>query len=834
MRNLQSKNRDGLFITKIFLFALVGTPALALGAVHTSVSGVYFVSAAGFSAYLFGVQKARAPFWDLPTGVGLGLLAFTVFQVIPLPSAVVSFIAPSVFEMRAEALLPLGLEPPSFMPLSLDVPFTLMEAGKLAFYLSVYWGVLFSVRRFGTDFVLRIIVISGALCAGIFLAHKILMLDKIYGLYTPLFVSAGRERMSAPLINENHMAAFLGLCAAAAVGRAAGRTQRSEKISAICTAAFIGGAVMLTLSRGGIAAFVAGQCLFVFMRIFVRKKEARDKERIAWLPLGVALSLGLGLFAARDALVGEFLDGNLKKLDLFVEGLALIERFWTVGAGRGAFWVVFHTVSGFGGDMAVTHAENAAIQLLSDWGVFVGGAALVSGLLIVGRFLVKPPVRAERAAALAALVAFGIHNFADFNMETMGVAVVAAALVGVLYGNESSRQRSAATKRIPLVFVWGTTATAAATAMLAFFYVRHHTVEADEGRLRQTLHEADTEVFTEKSLAEMMNRHPADAYIPFLAGVRFYHLKNKNPLPWFARAVRLYPFFADAHFYIGATLLRADRMNQAMLEFRLAVRADKTLADKAAALLVSRAPDFRVLSEIAPTDKDKRLLFPALARALFVRGFSKEAKLADKAILEIDPGNHASAARQIRRFMDSGAYAQALDLADRIERGPSAAVLKAEIYEKMKRTDSALAVLERGLQKFGDHPALLRQSAWTRYRAGDLEGALKAAALLKLKSANSEKRAQGALLEAKILIAARRTQSALARLREAHALDPDNEEILKTMFSAAKNHRDPRHALEAIRLLVRLKPSDASWQKELFAYENMLKARNVELENNSL
>jgi tetratricopeptide (TPR) repeat protein len=817
-------NRYDLPVVKLFLFILIATPVLAMGAVHAESAGVYFAAAAVFAGYLFMIQKARLPPMDFPSFAMLGLLSFTWLQIIPLPSEVVSLIAPLTYDIRARALSPLHMEPSGWMPLSLDVTCTVQEVGKLAFYLLVYWGARFIVRRRGPNFILTVITVAGIMGAAVLLVHRILMVDKIYGFYTPLFAHFTRDRISAPLINENHMAAFLGLCATAAVGRATATVGRARRIVAFTVAALIGGTVVLTLSRGGIAAFVLGQCLFIGMRILAERQAGSSYA--VWLPAVSAVSLGLGFFVARDALLGELLNGGMNKIDLFQEEMPLIGRFPLFGAGRGAFMVAFPAVSKLSAAMVVTHAENVVIQLLADWGLIVGGFALIAGAFIVVRFFWRPPSSVQSIAAVAALTAFGIHNLVDFNMEVIGVAVIPCAFVAILYGRESMNRRPDV-RRVPMILIALTIATAAVASASAFFYVRPFGIDNEESRLREEIKKADSIAFSPESLKEILSRHPSDAYIPLIVGIRLYHFKTENPLPWLARAITLKPLMPEAHFYIGAALMRGGRIDQAMLEFRTAARIKPSVSISAARLLVSRNPTFDALFEIAITDDDRKVFFPALAAALSVGGQEEEADKADLAVLRVVPNDTASASRHVRRLMDKEAFDDAEEWAGRLMKREDSFVLgvmlMSEIYAEKEAFGQSVVLLENAIQKIGRHPELQKRLAEAKQRLGDFEGAMQTAELLKAKSSNATDRMRAILLQVDLQVAEHRIQGALQSLREANSLDPSNLGILEATFALAVNAGDKQRALEALLLLAEERPNDKAIQSRLTAFRDSLK-----------
>jgi len=825
-------NRDTV-IKGLLAVSVIG-PALALGAVHAPVLAACGILGAGLLAYLAAdrsmLSSARM---DLAGYLFLGLAVFTGLQMIPLPSGVVELLSPAAHELRAGAVRPLGLEAPSFMPLTLDVPLTALELGKLVFYCAVYLAAMVWTRRNGSGLVLGLVVAAGVAAAFVFLAHKIFMADEIYGFYRPVHASVRASRISAPLINENHMSALLGLAATVSVGMAVSAADRSRRVLMVGISALLGGSLLLTLSRGGIAAFVIGQLLFIFLRLvrrfMARRTDDSARRQIAWLPLGLAFSLALGLFVAQDAIVGEFLTGNHQKIDMLKEGLPLIGRFPATGVGRGAFWVGFSQVSSWDSAVTFTHAENSIVQLLSDWGILVGGIALLGFGFLAARLLVRPPERIRTAAILAALVAFGAHNLVDFNMEIPGVAVVAAALLGALCGSSAAREgrgRKAPSGRgRPLTrpILLAGAAAALATSALVGTYAARYSLDNEERALRVAIGRRDRAQFGESRLAPLLTRHPASWYLPFIAGVHVYRLGRDNPLPWFSRALEVNPDSASAHLYVGRTLLRAGRLDQAMLEMRLASRSDPRLARPIAGFLVSASDDFGVLSRVAADDRDRHLLWEALANELSSRSADAQAEAADNALLGLDPPHPRAIARHARRAAAKGRIAEALELADRLARVDgnevSAAVLRSEILARDGRDDEALAHLAGVLAAFPDSPELIRTTARTYQRAGRHGKALELAGRLKSVAADSRALAAASVFEGDLEIQEGRTQAAMACFRQAHALAPNDIPLLGRIADLAEKADDGARALDALRKLVALDPENGKWRARLAALE---------------
>lgn len=821
-------NRNSV-IKALMAFVII-FPGLALGAVHPVVLAVFLIPSAVLLAYLSLLdRKSEGLTGDIPSIILLILIGFTAFQLIPLPAQIVAIISPVAHGLRAEALSPLNLEAPSFMPLTLDVTLTIAELGKLCLYLSVYWAAKFWTRRNGSEFVLTLVVVAGALSAFVLLAHKVLMLENIYGFYNPIHLGPRGDRVTAPLINENHMAAFLGLGCAVAIGMAVAARDRSKRILGVLVAALIGGSILLTLSRGGIVAFVVGQLVFVLLRVVERirhSKGKRESGQMGWILLGLVLSMGLGLFAAQDAIIGEFVNGDHKKIELLGQGLPLIGKFPFTGVGRGAFWVSFPLVSDWAATTTFTHAENAVVQLLVDYGVLFGALALLGfGGLIAG-FLLHPPRRARDAAALAAVVAFAVHNLIDFNMEVPGVAVLVSALMGVLVASkkESSIDRRLSSLKFRGSIIRAISVLTLILAGLTAFYSSTYNIDSEERRLRAELGRGGSVLFNDESIEAIISRHPTDWYLPFLVGAHKFHTANVNALPWLGRALDLNRHSASAHFYVGRVFLRAGHLSQAMVEFRLASRKRAGLAGHIARYLIEREPRFSKLKKIAIDDADKRLLWSALAHELSRRGISKEARLADQALIALKPPDPGSLARHARRLVGDGEIEQALKLASQLEKlanfSISGSMLRAEILIKDKRLEEGLAVLESALAENGDDRQLLYQLTWARQRAGDHDGAMEMAGRIKDLATNIHSRASAVSFQGDIERADGRIQSALARYRQAHGLDPSNLAILKKIANLAEKHGDKARTLDALRKMKNLDPSNKDWKSRIKEIEN--------------
>ena len=176
---------------------------------------------------------------------------------------------------------------------------------------------------------------------------------------------------------------------------------------------------------------------------------------------------------------------------------------------------------------------------------------------------------------------------------------------------------------------------------------------------------------------------------------------------------------------------------------------------------------------------------------------------------------------------------QALELAETLGKlddfRPASAILEAEIHRKRGATDKELRALGRGLHRSPRHPGWLRELAWAAQRAGDHERAMSAAAELRSTATDQSQRAGAAVLEGDLERAEGRIDAALARYRQAYAMNPSNPSLLEKIANLALSHGDDLRALEALRKLVNLDPTNREWRRRLDELEKKGRTKPFEI-----
>ncbi len=424
-------------------------------------------AALAFAAFaLATAREGSIPRTALPL---LGVVAIALLQLVPLPVAL-QRLSPGAVRIFEASLGPLGLYPAA-RPLSLDPGESARELLKALACLAAFaaaHALADTRRRRGR--VLQGLAGAGLLVAGVVLG---LALAGAGALVKPRF----------PFVNPNHLAACLNLSAFVALGIALASHGQSRVLWALAFAT-TGAVSFLSLSRGGVLAFVLGTVVFVGLYVRSRPDPAhgprRSYGRDALLFGGLVAALGIAAYLALDPVLGRLdtlrASADDTRAHLWRPALQVLRDFPLLGVGRGAFEAVFAGYQLESATYVFTHVENEWLQALLDLGI-------PGGLLLVGTFAWIWIAAARRrdlslgdVGLLAGTAAVAAHNLVDFSLGILGVAVPFAIAMGLL----TRGQPSFSVRRAPLrAFLAAAALLAVASAAVA----RVHGVERDQARV---------------------------------------------------------------------------------------------------------------------------------------------------------------------------------------------------------------------------------------------------------------------------------------------------------------------------------------------------------------
>jgi tetratricopeptide (TPR) repeat protein len=765
-----------------FLVAALFIAPLALGSFHPLALGV-LCGVLGLSALLAAVEgrERRVSPGLLDGGLAL-MLGYTALQLVPLPRALTSVVWPAGDRVWQGALELAG-RADAFRPLTLEPAGTAVEIVKLIAVLACFVLAKGWVRSAGHKPLLATIALVGLAAAAVSLVHRLLGLERVYDLYMPLQVEG--PGLPAPLLNANHLAGLFALTAPVAVGLGLEQKDRSRRLLWIVCGGLTGMAGVITLSRGGIAALAlaAGLLVLVVVRgrpvereapggrtfvtsgfliliaisaffltgnlglemiwraatavlvllggvlaLFLTRSHGTRSSSWAWVVGGSLAVLAGGAYVSREAVIEEYLHGTDSKSAIWAAAWPMILTHLPFGVGRGAFAVVFPTYNTLGPGNTITHAENLLVQLAAESGLV--GVVLVLTLIIgLGWLVMQGTSRPAVAGALAGAMGLLIQNLVDFSIELPGVSLpLIAVLAAATAGRRSQTDRPR--RRLPARPVLGAVVGLAVVGGVTLAVTSPRSIEHDEEVLRDRARGRRPR-FDDGLVRAMVGRHPADYFLPYLAGVWAIRAEEPRPLVWMNRSLGRNPSWGRSHLWVGRALWATGHESQALLEYRLAATLDEQLVSLAANEVVSRSRRFAQLApqfQLEPLPLD---FWDAVSVEFDRVGLAAEGEASDQALLEAVPDHEPALERAARRALATGQVEEGRALARRLPRGTVVATLLLAQFEAAAGSEThAVRILEHALADRPHDTRLLEALAGHRERAGDPEGARDALELL--------------------------------------------------------------------------------------------------------
>jgi len=625
--------------------------ALAIGTVHIPVLlGISALALLGAALEAWGLK--RVP-WPAVVLASLGL--FSALQAIPLPAAWVSWASPSSASVWLRCLIPFGDPPLRSFSLSLDPSASIAEALKWVTYASVYVMAVRTRSRRGSAWLSTLLFGSVTLVSLITLSHGVADLRELYGLYEPNF-AVGRWSVG-PLLNSNNLAGYTILGLFTGGGLLLSGRSPVPRLALMIGIGAISAALFLSGSRAGVLSMlVAGVVALVWQ---LTAREHRISVRglgLAVTPLVIGITVAVALGTGQEAGQLTSLDFS-RKVAVWFWSLPMIREHALVGVGRGAFETAFpayRQALDYDWAIVITHAENFAVQWVSEWGIPFGLAAVVVIVGYVLREWYRSGADRLRFMVMTGLVALFVQNFADLGLEipALAIAAVLALATGeraeptpgaVDSGREVERPlaKHALFAIAPALALW----VAAAVGSRFPVELERREMSAEYGELAITspgalvpesaderaLHSLlepttgipevpavgrlDAVALFRQRLRQAMVRHPAEAFFPLLGSLVAMRTRDSGALTWLGRALELSPTNGPAHLVLADLMHLHGATAQAMLHLRLAAQYDRTLAGAVSTRAPVWAPSIDSLMQAIPNDASGQgVLLAACAR----------------------------------------------------------------------------------------------------------------------------------------------------------------------------------------------------------------------------
>lgn len=398
--------------------------ALAYGTVHYWALAVFEIGAAAL-VVLWAVDAWRSRnlrvsrnLLQLPL---LGLFLLGLFQLLPLGGGGA-----------------LSLDPYS-------TRLALVQVLALLVYFAAALAFIDSPKRL--RLVVRVVTIFGFALAFYGLLQHFVSPNKIYGLK-----ELPQSTPFGPFYNRHHFAGYMELAMALPLGLLfSGAIEREKRPLYIFAVAFMGIALVVTNSRGGLIA-LAAEIVFLFMLAGFRRGEERAEGGGRRLK-ALAVRAGLALTMVLALIGGALLFGGEEALSRVVGTVNLDDpttgraHFWgvtlrvikdhpLVGTGLGSFGAAYTQYDTRNGLYRLEQAHNDYLQLASDAGLvgFLLGLFFVVVLFryALARRETEDSFRAGVATgALVGCFAVLVHSFFDFTLHTTSNALLFLVLAAL-------------------------------------------------------------------------------------------------------------------------------------------------------------------------------------------------------------------------------------------------------------------------------------------------------------------------------------------------------------------------------------------------------------------
>jgi tetratricopeptide (TPR) repeat protein/uncharacterized membrane protein YidH (DUF202 family) len=743
----------------------------------------------------------------------LSVAGLCVLQLVPLPPALAGVLSPPLGELRAFALVPLGLD--GWRPLSHDPPATATAlVGSLSAAAALVVAAGLSRSRTRRRQLAAGIGLTGLTVALIGFGHALADASTLFGLHR---FQNGLLPFLTPFGNPNHLAAFATLASALLLGLAAdSHPHRPRQLLWVAAAVAVGAAAFLSLSRGGILFWCAGQ--LAFLLLVLRRRDARGTSGRA-IPIALAVGtvalvagyLALDRIGAELASVDTVEKLRSSKVDLWPMFSRPALAAWLTGLGRGTFAVAFPRWQSAHSSITFTfeYPENLPLQLGSELGI-----PATLGLLALAAWATVRTARAGSGApivlaAWAGVGALVLHDLFDFALELPACATAAAVALGIASGPWVEQHERALPRTQALVGL-------AAAALLALLGIVRGADSAARAETRLAAHATGNAASVRDEARALVDRHPADALLYRIAGWTEATRPGGQPrvaLAWLNRALFLQPLDPDTHRVVARALFQLGAPDQALVEERLALESG---AERAAVFAdaLPRARDVDALWNLVgetPSHVD------LLVVELWKRGRTEDARgLLDRALLTFTgPEAAALTVTAARIRLQTGDAAGALVLLDSAEKeGQDVALPRAAALAALGRRREAIRILESAIARSPESAEIA--FALAGYLVAEGRPALARAALERVQPflAAGGARTRLVLAQAETYRVEGRYGRALDLVQTAMRLAPGDPGLHRQAAELYESLKRPREALHEVEVALSLsgQPADPGTQ----------------------
>lgn len=464
------------------IIAILVFAPLAFGSAHVwaytlAELGVFFLL---FIHFMTQVLFSRSLAWvKTPVnGVLLLFILFIILQMIPLPGSWVAFVSPRTFADKIR-ILKLSDEAGAiqWMSFAYYLHPAILELLKLAACLGMFFLVLNNVRsKKRIDILIYALILLGIFQAAYSISFQVFTNDPMVWWWRRswrgVIENSNFNPASGTFVGSNHFAFYMEMATFLCIGFMIAQKKDQKKFLPgmggfhafrryvmnwfapdspvpkmfflLLCSGFMGGAILLSRSRGGI--FSMGIALIAMSGLFFLKRYYR-KYGLMLLGLCLVILLfgtyvGIGPTLEK---IGSSSQGLYMRLYTTRTMVPMFPDYPLMGVGWGNFRYIYpryipdDAPEGFEGTSTSGYSHNDWFEAGTEVG-FAGGALMVfafAALLVrmVRMWLKRKDFYAMGigAGVTALLISTGIHSFFDFSMHILANPLTLAAMLGLGY-----------------------------------------------------------------------------------------------------------------------------------------------------------------------------------------------------------------------------------------------------------------------------------------------------------------------------------------------------------------------------------------------------------------
>lgn len=441
-------------LVQFLLILSLGWGAFAFGSTYDWASGPLAVAC--FVCGALAWRRAQALQAPVPL-IAMALVAVAIgVQLVPLSSRVLAALSPNTVEVLKQFDLLFAANSGSH-PLSINPPATWHALMLFLSMATLLIGLTKLLSLTGTRWLVASLTVMGVAMALVGIGFKAGGDPRlVYGFWKPQMPSTP----FSPFVNRNHFAGWMlmvlpatvaFLCAGIARGLRHvkptlrerliwfGSAEASQLMLAAVASATMGLALVMTMSRSGMAAFAMSMGMTA--AFVMRGVRARAGRSLAWVYLLCLMVLVVG-WVGVDAVVTRFAQANWSefnnRLGAWSDARGIAAHFPLAGTGLNTYSTATLFFQRHDLTLHYAQAHNDYLQLWAEGGFLltIPAAILAATVVVLIRRRFREDERYSsawwaRAGAVAGLVSIALQETVEFSLQMPGNAAMFAVLCAI-------------------------------------------------------------------------------------------------------------------------------------------------------------------------------------------------------------------------------------------------------------------------------------------------------------------------------------------------------------------------------------------------------------------